>query len=101
MVAEEWGMVKLRQRVLIVTEMLAVLAGMCVQARAQSMRPPRVYNPGVYNNTRRQMSRRAAARAAVRKRHRAKAKRRRPPRRVILNGRAGVSAAPRPAPALN
>ena len=79
---EEEGMIRLRQKVLIFTAVAVVLLGACGDALAQSMRPPRVYNPGVYNNTRRQMSRRAAARAAVKKRHRAKAKRRRPQRRA-------------------
>ena len=76
-------MVKLRQRVLIVTAVAAVLLGASGHALAQSMRRGRVYNPRVYNNTRRQMSQRAAARAAVRKRHRAKAKKRRSPRRLV------------------
>lgn len=71
-------MLRLRQRILIVLAVAAVLAsGAFHRAVAQRMRPPRVYNPHAYNNTRRMTNNRAAARAAVRKRHKAKAKRRR------------------------
>jgi hypothetical protein len=49
--------------------------------RGQSMPPPHVYNPGIYQSNRTLMSNRAAARAVIKKRHRAKALRRVSPRR--------------------
>ncbi len=45
------------------------------------MRPPHVYNPRAYSNTRTHMSNRAAARAALKKRHKARARKRRLQRR--------------------
>lgn len=71
-------MLRLRQRIFIVAAAVAVLAsGAFHDAAGQRMRPPRVYNPRTYNNTRTHMSNRAAARAALKKRQKAKAKRRR------------------------
>lgn len=71
-------MLKLRQRILTVAAVAAFAAsGTFHDALGQRMRPPRVYNPRTYNNTRTQMNNRAAARAALKKRHKAKAKQRR------------------------
>ena len=73
-------MLRLRRRILIAAAVVAFAAsGTFQQALGQSMRPPHVYNPQTYHNTRTRMSNRAAMRAALRKRHKAKmkAKRRR------------------------
>jgi len=71
-------MPKLRKRILIAVAALAFAAsGTFRHATGQSMRPPHVYNPSTYNNTRTNMSNCAAARAALKRRQKAKAKRRR------------------------
>lgn len=70
-------MLKLRKRILMVAAALAFAAsGAFHHAAGQSMRPPHVYNPHTYNNTRTHMSNRAAARAALKRCQKAKAKRR-------------------------
>ena len=76
-------MLKLRQKVFVIMTGMAVLLGAFQYAEAQRMRPPRVYNPRTYQNTRRQTSSRAAARAALKKQHKAREKGRTSTRRSI------------------
>ena len=74
-------MLNLRPYALIVMACAIILLGASHEAHGQRVRPPRVYNPRTYNNTRRQLSNRAAARVVVKKRHKAKVKGRSSPRR--------------------
>lgn len=70
-------MKKLRQRMLTACAGVALLLGCFLPAVGQfARRPPRVYRPGSYNNTRRLMNRRAAMRKVVKKRRKAARKRR-------------------------
>ena len=70
-------MLRLRRRAFVFMACTAFVLTTFQHALGQRMRPPRVYNPRTYSNTRMRMSSRAAARAALKKRHKAKAGRRR------------------------
>ena len=62
-------MKNLSRKFMVPAACLFLLFGGVVLAAAQRIsvqRPPRVYNPGAYNGTRRSMSNRAASRAATR-----------------------------------
>lgn len=73
-------MKKLRQRASAAFACAALLLGCFLPAAGQfARRPPRVYRPGSYNNTRRLMNRRAAMRKVVKKRRKAARKRRHAP----------------------
>jgi hypothetical protein len=74
-------MLRLRRRAFVFMACVAFVSATFHHAWGQRMRPPHVYNPRAYSNTRMRMSNRAAARAVIKKRHKAKARKRRSQRK--------------------
>ena len=62
---------------------LIALAGPSLAAAQRRYPTPKVYNPNVYNRTRRSMSNRAAARAALKRRKQRQKARRKALRRTV------------------